>query len=90
MASEPGRAMMRDVLAADRTDNACTCSTYTGQQLDIIRMRALARGDTPPDTQAIMDRVIAPVIYRILFTREGADGDYVARLVADVLGEGGG
>lgn len=88
MASEPGRAMMRDVLAADRTDNACTCSTYTGQQLDIIRARAFARGDTPPDTRAIMDRVIAPVIYRILFTREGADSGYVSGLVDGVLEEG--
>ncbi len=89
MASEPGRAMMRDVLSADRLDNACTCSVYTCQQLDVIRDRALALGDRPPDTRAIMDRVIAPVIYRILFTREGADGAYVAGLVEDLLGEAG-
>ncbi|PKR87386.1 TetR family transcriptional regulator [Pleomorphomonas diazotrophica] len=88
MASEPGRAMMRDVLSADRAANACTCSAYTGQQLDVIRQRALARGDTPPETAVLMDRVIAPVIYRILFTHEGADGDYVAGLVEGVLGEG--
>ena len=86
MASDPGRAMMRDVLSADRADNACTCSVYTCQQLDIIRARALARGDTPPDTVVLMDRVIAPVIYRILFTREGADGAYVEGLVDGVLG----
>lgn len=88
MASEPGRAMMRDVLSADRADNACTCSAYTGQQLDILRARALARGETPPDTATLMDRVVAPVIYRILFTREGAEADYVAGLVEGVLGEG--
>ncbi|MBS1164510.1 MAG: transcriptional regulator, TetR family [Proteobacteria bacterium] len=88
MASEPGRAMMRDVLSADRADNACICSAFTGQQLDIIRRRALARGETPPDTAVLMDRLIAPVIYRILFTREGADGDYAAGLVERLLGEG--
>ncbi|WP_370677514.1 TetR/AcrR family transcriptional regulator [Pleomorphomonas sp. PLEO] len=87
MASDPGRAMMRDVLSADRADNACTCSAYTGQQLDIIRNRALAQGDSPPDTAVLMDRVIAPVIYRILFSREGAGAEYVARLVGEVLGE---
>lgn len=87
MASEPGRAMMRDVLSADRADNACTCSAYTAQQLDIIRARALARGETPPDTATLMDRVIAPVIYRILFSREGADGDYAAGLVEGLLVE---
>ena len=87
MASAPGRAMIRDVLGADRTDNACVCSGYTSQQLDLIRQRALARGDTPPDTAVLMDRVIAPVIYRILFGREAPDGEYVAGLVAEVLGE---
>jgi AcrR family transcriptional regulator len=88
MASEPGRAMIRDVLSADRADNACTCSVYTGQQLDIIRARAIARGDTPPDTATLMDRIVAPVIYRILFTREGADAEYVAGLVEGVLRKG--
>ncbi|WP_156887021.1 TetR/AcrR family transcriptional regulator [Pleomorphomonas oryzae] len=88
MASDPGRAMMRDVLSSDRPENACTCAVYTGRQLDIIRERALARGETPPDTRTIMDRVVAPVIYRILFTHEGADGDYAAGLVEGLLGEG--
>jgi AcrR family transcriptional regulator len=87
MASEPGRAMMRDVLSADRADNACTCSVYTCQQLDFIRARAIARGDTPPDTAVLMDRVIAPVIYRILFTREAPEGGYVAGLIEGVLGK---
>ena len=89
MASEPGRAMMRDVLSADRADNAGLCSAYSCQQLDFIRARAIARGDTPPDTSVIMDRVIAPVIYRILFTREAPEGAYVAGLIADVLGKAG-
>lgn len=68
--------------------NACTCSAYTGRQLDVIRDRALSRGETPPDTATLTDRVIAPVIYRILFTPEGADAAYVAGLVDGVLGEG--
>ena len=89
MASDPGRAMMRDVLSADRTDNACVCSAYTGQQLDVIRARALAKGDTPPDTGVLMDKVIAPVIYRILFSRTPPQADYVAGLVEDVLGKAG-
>ena len=87
MASEPGRALLRDVLSADRTENAGLCSAYNCQQLDFIRARAIARGDTPPDTAVLMDRVIAPVIYRILFTREGVDGAYVAGLIEGVLGK---
>lgn len=89
MASEPGRALLRDVLSADRTENAGLCSAYNCQQLDFIRARAIARGDTPPDTSVLMDRVIAPVIYRILFTRTPPEADYVAGLVEDVLGEAG-
>ncbi|SCM79719.1 Transcriptional regulator, TetR family [uncultured Pleomorphomonas sp.] len=87
MASEPGRAMLREVLGADRLENAGVCSAYTSRQLDVIRARALARGDRPPDTAALMDRVIAPVIYRILFSRATPDAAYVAGLIEEVLGE---
>ncbi|MER1941614.1 TetR/AcrR family transcriptional regulator [Castellaniella sp. FW104-16D08] len=78
MTSAPGRAMVRDVMAcAAQGGWQSQCSSYTQTQIQIILDRAARRGERAPDLELIMDRFVAPVMYRILFqskplTLEGA------------------
>jgi AcrR family transcriptional regulator len=67
MSSGPGREYVRDVLSAQTGDNANKCCNFTRQQIEAIAGRAKERGEAFPDVDAVMDRVVAPIMYRILF-----------------------
>ena len=68
MSSPLGRTTLRDVVAdaADSTA-AVKCCRYTYDAFDIITARAAARGEAPPDSAELSDRLIAPINYHILF-----------------------
>lgn len=85
MSSDPGRAMLREVLGGERAENAGQCSAYTRQQLDAILDRARESREAPPSTDELLDGVIAPVMYRILFTRAAPDDDYAIALLQRTL-----
>ncbi|MFP3709330.1 TetR/AcrR family transcriptional regulator C-terminal ligand-binding domain-containing protein [Paraburkholderia sp. SIMBA_009] len=89
LASGPGRALLCEILGAGSSENAQLCSGRVRQQLDAIRLRAIDRGETTPDTEALLDRVIAPVVYRILFAKQLPDASYARALLKDVLGAAG-
>ncbi|MER7582505.1 TetR/AcrR family transcriptional regulator [Kitasatospora sp. NPDC097691] len=87
MASPAGRAYVRDALLGDPDGgNAGRCSAYAAEQLDTVLARARERGQRPPGVEEAMDRVVAPLMYRILFRPDGLDAAYAGRLVADLLG----
>lgn len=70
MSSEIGLAMMRDVLSGNPSgDNPipCQCALFTQSQIQIVLDRGAARGEAVPTAAAIMDGVVAPIIYRTLF-----------------------
>ncbi len=68
MSSGPGRGMTRDVLACrDGASAGGRCDAFTRSQLALICDRARERGEAAPKVDALMDRVIAPIMYRILF-----------------------
>jgi hypothetical protein len=48
----------------------------------VIAARAAARGETPPDVAAIIDTVISPIIYHILFRDRDVTPDYCRELLA--------
>ncbi|MFE3472447.1 MULTISPECIES: TetR/AcrR family transcriptional regulator [unclassified Streptomyces] len=78
IASPAGRAYIRDALLGDPDgDNAGRCSAYAAQQIEAILNRAARRGEPVPDTETLIDRVVAPVMYRILFRPGGLDAAYV-------------
>ncbi len=81
MASEPGRAMLRDVLGTPGHESAGKCAGYTQQQLETIRERALARGETPASAQLIVERIIAPLMYGILFSGTAPTPEDIQRRV---------
>ncbi|WP_422015697.1 TetR/AcrR family transcriptional regulator [Roseateles sp.] len=72
MSSDVGRAMVRDVLAGtgqmDGQPVPCRCFEFTAAQIDVILARARQRGEPGlPTVDALMDGIVAPVIYRLLF-----------------------
>ncbi|GAA2331748.1 TetR/AcrR family transcriptional regulator [Streptomyces kunmingensis] len=90
MASPAGRAYIRDALLGDPDGgNAGQCSAYAADQIGLVLTRATEHGDETPDVETVMDRVVAPIMYRILFRPEGLDAAYARSLVADVLARTG-
>ncbi|HEX8540984.1 MAG TPA: TetR/AcrR family transcriptional regulator C-terminal ligand-binding domain-containing protein [Pseudomonas sp.] len=65
--SAPGREMMRDVIASGGAGCSGKCMAITRDQLQIIIDRAMARGETSPSAEDLIDRVVAPTVYRILY-----------------------
>lgn len=84
MASGPGRALLRDALTAEGAERACRCDGFTRQQIDTMRERGQARGEPVLATDPIIDQVIAPLLYRILFVNHAPDADEVRALLAAV------
>jgi hypothetical protein len=91
MSSEPGRAMIRDVLAKDSgVRNAAQCCAYTTEQLQVIADRAQKREEMAFDVDMIVDHVIAPIMYRILFSGKPLSHAYCRALVEQALSRLGG
>ncbi|MGW4866525.1 TetR/AcrR family transcriptional regulator [Streptomyces chartreusis] len=89
MASPTGRAYIRDALLGDPDGgNAGRCSAYTAEQIDVIVGRAKDRGEDTPDVETVIDSVVAPLMYRILFRPDGLDSAYARDLVTGVLERG--
>ncbi|UKD56041.1 TetR/AcrR family transcriptional regulator [Amycolatopsis sp. FU40] len=86
MSSPAGRAYIRDALLGDPDgSNAGQCSAYAVDQVEVVLARAAARGEAAPAADTVMDRVVAPIMYRILFRPDGLDAAYARRLAAEVL-----
>ncbi|WP_256252847.1 TetR/AcrR family transcriptional regulator [Burkholderia ubonensis] len=85
MSSEVGRTLLRDVLSCADPLNAGQCARCIEEQLDRMREQALARGETPPACRTLMDYVIAPLVYRILFAAEAPAYAFAQTLLDRVL-----
>ncbi|MGV9884125.1 TetR/AcrR family transcriptional regulator [Streptomyces sp. NPDC003006] len=86
MSSPPGRSYIRDALAGDPDGgNAGQCSAYAVEQVETILRRATERGEHVPDTDTVMDHVVSPMMYRILFRPGLLDARYARDLVATVF-----
>lgn len=85
MASAPGRAIIRDILRETLPGNASQCSAFNYGQIEHIHARALDRGELPPPAELLLERVIAPVMYRILFTPAPPTAEEAHRLLDEVL-----
>ncbi|MDF0729809.1 TetR/AcrR family transcriptional regulator C-terminal ligand-binding domain-containing protein [Pseudomonas entomophila] len=83
-ASVPGRAVVLDLLAAG---GGCSgrCLEIASAQFGILLARAVARGEPVPEKDRIVDRLVAPLVYRILFSSEELEAGYVEALVDGVL-----
>ncbi|MBB5101848.1 TetR/AcrR family transcriptional regulator [Streptomyces spectabilis] len=88
MSSAPGRAYLRDALLGDPgSGNASRCSDYSAEHIDLLLARAAERGERPlPEREAVMDHVVAPLLFRILFRPDGLSPQYARGLVEEALG----
>lgn len=69
MSSEVGLAMLKDVLSAGLGEGAgpCQCARFTAAQIEAMVARGRARGEVVPAVEAVMDGVVAPIIYRAVW-----------------------
>jgi AcrR family transcriptional regulator len=81
MSSDVGRALIRDVFAAGETP-ADQCAHFTHGHLTTIAERAKARGETAFDVNEVVDHVVAPIIYHILFGTKQPSLDYCHSLLS--------
>ena len=81
MSSPVGQALMRDVLSALKEGLPSACAGFTCDHLTTLNARAKARGETPFDIDEVIDHVVAPIIYRALFSEQIPTPDYCNRLI---------
>lgn len=79
MSSQPGRGMLRDVLSVQSPDDrpSCRCASYLAVQIGVLLDRAQARGEATPPVQRVMDTLVAPLLFRLLFTPAPATVDEI-------------
>jgi AcrR family transcriptional regulator len=86
MSTSQGRAMLRDVVGVGTAGGAaCTCASFNRAQLQAILERARVRGEQVPELEAVVNAVLAPVLYCILFTQEELTSDVAPSLVENAL-----
>ena len=86
MSSDIGLTMMRDVVASSQGGEVSgQCAAFTAGQIEQILARGRARGQAVPTVDAVMDGVVAPIIYRALFGPAPARHAHVRALVVDCL-----
>ncbi len=86
MSSKVGRALLRDVLAEEEDTAAVKCCRYTYDHLETIAARSQARGEQPLEPLLVIDRVIAPICYHILFSDHELTADYCRQLLETLPG----
>ena len=82
MSSKVGRDFLRDVLAEAEDRAAAKCCRYTYDHLETIAARGVARGEAALEPAVVIDRVIAPICYHILFGDRDVSPAYCHSLLA--------
>jgi AcrR family transcriptional regulator len=86
MNSAPGRELMRDVVASSATLCSGKCLNIVRDQLQTIIGRAHERGERSPSADELIDAVVAPMIYRILYAESAPSLERMHQLLDRSLG----
>jgi len=82
MHSDIGRVMLRDVLAGTGQPVPCRCYQLIMEQLQTILSRARDRGEKGlPKADELMDRIVAPIVFRVLFAPAPPEASWLHRRV---------
>jgi AcrR family transcriptional regulator len=82
MSSPVGQQLIRDVLTDAQTGVAAgKCCQYTYDAFDVIAARARARGEEPLPSEELVDRLVAPINYHILFADRDVGPAYCRQLL---------
>jgi len=71
---------MRDVFSSEAT-YPCQCAGFTREHLTTIVSRAKARGEAAFDIEEVLDHVVAPIVYHILYDDRELTLDYCHALL---------
>lgn len=68
-------------------DNASACrgGAYARQRVEVMLERARQRGEKVPDLENVIDIVLAPIVYRILFEPAELTTTYAAELTEQLF-----
>ena len=80
MSSPVGRTMIRDVFSSGQAFPLQCCS-FTNDHLATIAARAEARGEIPFKLDEVIDHVVAPIIYHILYGDREPTPEYCRSLL---------
>jgi hypothetical protein len=80
MSSPVGRALIRESSPPGET-YPVQCAGFTHEHLKTIVSRAKARGEAPFDIDEVIDHVVAPIIYHILYGGRELTRDYCHSLL---------
>jgi AcrR family transcriptional regulator len=81
MSSPLGRALTRDVFSTPGDTYPVQCGGFTREHLTTIVSRAKARGEAAFDIDEVIDHVVAPIIYHILYGNRELTLDYCHSLL---------
>ncbi|MFJ3891007.1 TetR/AcrR family transcriptional regulator [Streptomyces rubrogriseus] len=75
----------------DRHEGLRECLRRVGERFRPVLDTARERGDTPPppSLEQVLDRIVAPLYFRVVFSIPGTDEAYVRELVGAFVGEPG-
>ncbi len=85
MVSAPGQRALNDVMASADLERRQCCYRYGESIMATLVARARARGEAAPEVAALMDGVVAPMTYRLLYDPEGATPARLSVWIAGVL-----
>lgn len=81
MLSKVGREMLADVIGSHAEEASDKCCRFTYQHPETLKRRALARGEPGFDIDRIIDGVVAPVMFHILFSDRDVSVEYGSSLI---------
>ncbi|MCO5974123.1 TetR/AcrR family transcriptional regulator [Actinoallomurus soli] len=84
--TRPERARYLRAMVSARVEivSSCPVTEKRREQASEMVRRARERGETTPTVQQILDHIIAPLYYNVVFALQ-VDHEYARRLVRDVL-----
>ncbi|WP_119305938.1 TetR/AcrR family transcriptional regulator [Cohaesibacter haloalkalitolerans] len=85
MTSDVGRTILRDILSSPKIENADACANYMRQQFDIMLERAAERGEEVPSSDALINHLFAPIVYRLLFASSPPNLAFARELIDEMM-----
>ncbi|MDF3917907.1 TetR/AcrR family transcriptional regulator [Salinicola salarius] len=85
MTSVPGQRALNDVMASADGGRRERCYRYGESLMGTLRERALVRGEGAPSVARLIDGIIAPMTYRLLYDPEAATTGNLQRWIAGTL-----
>jgi AcrR family transcriptional regulator len=81
MTSVPGQRSLNDIMASADSERRERCYHYSESLMSTLHDRAMARGEVVPPVQRLIDGVVAPMTYRLLYDRDSATVDNLQRWI---------